>query len=111
MSLEEIWAATFFVWLVSMLYVGPSYFRRLRKLIDALATEESELYETLGRPTLSFLDSRIRSTVALLDYVLRGKYSTLKSQAIRSLAASVRLRLLFWVAPFVLLTVSFPMIQ
>ena len=106
MTIEAVYVFLVMASLLAMLYVGPSYFRRLGQLIEILRTDSPEIYEQLGRPSISFLDINIRSSMAMVSYVLRRKYSSLACERTRHLAESIRNRLFAWVIPFLLFAIA-----
>ena len=83
------------VYLISLLYVMPTYFRRLAKLITHLQTNHPGVYSQLGNPSLSMLDSNIRSTTRLVMFVLRKDYCHLGDGTATDLANAARWRMLY----------------
>ena len=79
--------------IASLLYFMPSYFRRLRLLTELLQSEHPEIYEQLHRPSISFRDSTIRSSQALLHYIISRDYRFLGSERANKLGNAALWRL------------------
>lgn len=101
-------APIFILWLVAMLYVGPSYFRRLGQFIARLESHHERVYDRLGQPSLSLADIRISSTLPTVWFVARKKYGELADEKIVQLGDAVRIRLLISMAGIVYLVVAIP---
>ncbi len=110
MNLSLLLAPLFLLWLLAMLYVGPSYFRRLGQFIDRLESHHNPEFERLGRPSLKMLKMTMGSAMAVVWFVLRKGYLQLSDAEITRLGNSTRSRLLFSMAglliPFVMLPLS-----
>ena len=103
-SLQGVFAIAILFWLVSMLYVGPTYFRRLGSLIEHVKEKHEDVYEILGRPSFSMMDTTTRGQIGILKFILRKEYLSLEDQVATELAEEVRWRLAFCVIGFFLLT-------
>jgi hypothetical protein len=95
MQLEFIVAPLMVVWLLAMMYVGPSYFRRLRDLIERLAEQHAAEYERLGRPSIEIQPTRMASTASIERYVLEKRYTELEDAELTRLGNALRWRLQF----------------
>ena len=84
------------LYLVSLLYVLPSYFRRLDELVSHLESNLPDVYLDLGKPSLSLLDSSIRSTSSLVMFVLRKQYLTLNDSVTSKLGNAARWRIIYF---------------
>ena len=91
-----------------MLYVGPSYFRRLGQLIDRLKSHHASEFERLGRPSLSLMTATIGSALAVLWFVIREDYLQLADAETTKLGNAVRNRLLFGLLGPVVVTLAMP---
>jgi hypothetical protein len=98
----------FILWLLAMLYVGPSYFRRLRQFIDRLKSHHESVFEQLGRPSLALLKMSMGSSLSTVWYVARKDYRHLSDDELIRLGDSVWIRLVLWVAGFVYMAIAFP---
>ena len=98
MTLPMSLAPLLVLWLLAMLYVGPSYFRCLRLLIAQLESHHRSEFERLGRPSLSISSMAVGSTTALVWFVLRKDYLRLSDPETTRLGNSTRNRLLFSLA-------------
>ena len=95
MNLAYFAALLLVFWLLAMLYVGPTYFRRLGALIERLENQHATEYERLGRPSLNPLQMNIGSTYALVRFVLSKDYQQLSDSEVTRLGNAARSRLLF----------------
>ena len=86
------------LYLVSLLYVGPTYFRILDRLISHLKADHPDMFSQMGGPSLSLLDSNIRSTSRLVAFVLRKGYKSLNDRAAEELGEAARWRLIYCLA-------------
>ena len=82
-------------WLLAMLYIGPSYFRRLRELIDLLSKHHPSTFGRLGQPSLDLLKMQIGSSASLVSFVLRKAYLDLDDPEATRIGNAARWRLLF----------------
>ena len=96
---EILLAALIFGYLISLLYVLPSYFRRLGSLIERLKNYHSDIYSELGEPSLSVLDIRMRSAWALVMFVLRKRYLVVNDDNVIDLGNAARWRLIYGMLP------------
>lgn len=101
-------APLFILWLLAMLYVGPSYFRRLGQFIDRLESHHEELFERLGRPSLALSAIAIGNSFSTAWFVARKQYRQLDDDEIKRLGDAVWTRLMFSVAGLVFTVVAFP---
>lgn len=101
-------APIFILWLLAMLYVGPSYFRRLGLFTDRLESHHKSVFERLGHPTLSLLKMNLGSSVSTVWFVVRKEYRQLPDDELLRLGDSVWVRLMLWVAGFVYIIIAFP---
>ena len=98
----------FLLWLLAMLYVGPSYFRRLRLFLDRLEGHHQPVFESIGRPGLSLLLRNPGSDMSAIIYISRRKYRDLPDEEVVRLGDSVRIRLILWVAGMTYFLVAMP---
>ena len=98
MDMAMLLAPLLILWLLAMLYVGPSYFRRLGQLIDRLEKHHNSEFERLGRPSLKMLRMTMGSTLAVVWFVLRKDYLQLPDDETTQLGNATRSRLMFSLA-------------
>jgi hypothetical protein len=96
--LASVAALAFVGWLLAMLYVLPTYFRRLRELVDLLSNRHPDTFERLGRPSLDLLKTQIGSTANLVFFVLRKDYLELDDPDVARSGHAARWRLLLSLA-------------
>lgn len=108
MNLAMLLAPLLILWLLAMLYVGPSYFRRLEQLIDRLESHHDSEFERLGRPSLKMLKMTMGSAMAVVWFVLRRDYLRLSDAETTRLGHSTRSRLLFSMAGPLIMFVMLP---
>ena len=90
-----------------MLYIGPTYFERLGKLIERLKSHHESEFRRLGEPSLGMLEMKMRSTAAVVWFVLRKDYRELADPEMVRLGDATRIRLFFSLAGvFIVLGVS-----
>ncbi len=94
-TLKIFVAYALMLYLISLLYVLPTYFRRLDQLIGHLRSNHEGIYSELGAPSLSFLDSTIRGTYSIAMFVVRKDYLALDDKRITELGNAARWRLLY----------------
>ena len=85
-------------WLLSMLYVGPTYLRRLGSLMEHIKSQHQDLYQQLNRPSLSIRDSTIGGQISIVKFVLLKHYESLEDDTGQRLAKEARWRLLYSIA-------------
>ena len=90
MQLEFVVAPLMVVWLIAMMYVGPSYFRRLKELIERLIEHHPAEYERLGRPSIEMQPTRMASTDSIEHYVLKKFYTDLEDPELNRLGDAMR---------------------
>ena len=108
LHLTLILTPLFLLWLIAMLYVGPTYFRRLGQLIDRLKSHHSDEFERLGRPSLKMLEMTIGSGVAIVLFVVRKNYLALSDDELTDLGDSARSRLIFSMIGPLIVTIMLP---
>jgi len=81
-----------------LLYVGPTYFRRLRLFIARLQSDHRSTFEALHRPSLSIRKIKVESAYAVTAYVLRRRYLRLQDETLAELGDAVRWRLVAYIA-------------
>ena len=101
-------APMFILWLLAMLYVGPSYFRRLGQLIARLESHHAAVFDRLGRPSLSMLKMTIGSSASTVWFVLQRDYRRLEDDEAIRLGDSVWRRLICQLAGFIFIVIAFP---
>ncbi len=102
-------APIFVLWLLAMLYVGPSYFRRLGQFISRLESHHEGVFEELGRPSLSLTAIRVGNSWSTVWFVARKAYRQLGDDEIDRLGDSVWIRLMFCNAGAVFTLIAFPL--
>ena len=103
-------APIFILWLLAMLYVGPSYFRRLGQFISRLESDHEEVFERLGRPGLSLTKLKMGNSWSTVWFVARKEYRSLDDDEIVRIGDSVRVRLMVWVAGFAYIIAAMPVL-
>ena len=98
----------FILWLIAMLYVGPSYFTRLRQFINRLESHHEAVFDRLGRPGLSLTALRTRNSWSTVWFVARKEYRRLDDDEIVRIGDAVWLRLMLWVGGFAYIVIALP---
>lgn len=96
------------VGLLSMLYTGPSYYRRLNIFIMTLQKDYPAKFEKLGRPTLSVTRITMRSAYLTSTYILFRAYLELQDEALTKLGDSTRWRLIINMTVFLVIMIVLP---
>jgi len=86
--------------LISMLYIGPTYYRRLGSLIDVLKTRHPEVFEELHRPSLVFMDITVRNSMSMIGFVLNQQYRKLDDEEAIQYGDEARWRLIYHIIGF-----------
>jgi len=76
-------------------------------LIQNLKSNHADTFSSLGQPSLSLLDMRIRSTWAMVMFVLRKNYLALCDDDATELGNAVRWRLIYSLIPAALPPIAF----
>lgn len=67
-------AFTFFIFdLLALLLIGPMYFRALGKLLDYIKSEQPEIWDELGRPSL-VTNNSIHNSISTIRYLIKRSY-------------------------------------
>lgn len=93
--LKSVFAFAVLLYLISLLYVLPSYYRRLDKIFERLREHHAAAFSNLGEPSLSILDMNIRSTMEAVMFVVRKRYRALDDPELTGLGDAARWRLLY----------------
>lgn len=104
---EYIFPFGLLFFLLSNLYVGPTYFRRLDSLIRVLKERHPPVYEGLRRPSLSLLDMTTRSAFRLVNFVLLGRYRNLNDNEATTYGDAARWRLFYGMSGFLFIFLIF----
>jgi hypothetical protein len=81
-----------------LLYIGPSYFRWLRKFIERLESKHQSVFEKLHRPNLSIGKITMESGFATTRYIVGRGYRRLHDASLTEIGEAARWRLLLHLA-------------
>ena len=93
--ITTILSTLFVLWLLVMLYVGPTYYRRLGALVNRLERDHCFEYQQLGRPSQKSSKMMEGSEWEVALFVLRKDYLQLSDAEATRLGNAVRTRLIF----------------